>query len=384
MPALVGMAVDPDAALDGLDVTLVGCGSLGSRIGEDLARLRIGALRVVESARLKPESVATHPVLPSEVGRSKAVRIGRRCKAISPTTRVEFYNGSFQSMDATVLVGSDVVILATDNLSAEVDVGRWARRLGVKLVQVALHGETCTVQIRTLTNTPGAPCLACSYTPWEWLSLSQETVYSCSGRADDDPPPGRVVPTRALSPLCALAAGMAAMAVTRLALEIGVPWRDEVVEYAGYTDRTTRAPLLRNAACPCEHAVWSVREVAGPLGSWTPCALAALAIGTRGPIEPGGSVAFEVGGYSYRESVACCGAVRPVGRFVRDGVPGPRCPRCGRAVGQQPYLTHARAGADRLGAGFTRCLRALGSGRPRWVAVHTPTGATLIRQEARP
>jgi molybdopterin/thiamine biosynthesis adenylyltransferase len=384
MPDLVGLTVDPDEALGMLDVTLIGGGSLGTRIAEDLARLHVGALRVVEPARLKPESVATHPVLPSEVECSKAVRIGRRCKAISPATRVEVFEGAFQSMDGTVLGGSDVVVLATDNLSAEVDVGRWARRLGVRLVQVALHGETCVVQVRTLTNTPESPCLACSYTTSEWSSLSQENVYSCSGQGGDGANPGRIAPTRVLSPLCSLAAGMAALVVTRLALEIGTPWRDEVVEYSGYTDRTTRTPLRRNPLCPCEHAVWSVHEVAGPLGSWTPRALAAEAAEGCGPIKLDSGVAFEVGGYSYRAAVACCGAVRPVGRFVREGVPGPSCPECGRAAGLQPYLTHPLVGADRLGAAVDRRLRAFGPARPPWVAVHAPTGTTLIRPETRP
>jgi molybdopterin/thiamine biosynthesis adenylyltransferase len=381
MPDLVGLTIDPDETLGRLDVTLIGAGSIGSRIAEDLARLHVGVLRIVEPARLKPESVATHPVLPSEVGGSKAVRIARRCKAISPATRVEVFEGSFQSMDGTVLGGSDVVVLATDNLSAEVDVGRWARRLGVRLLQVALHGETCVVQVRTLTNTAEGPCLACSYTASEWLSLSQENIFSCSGQEGDDVNLGRVVPTRALSSLCSLAAGMAALVVTRLALEIGPPWRDEVVEYAGYTDRTTRTPLKRNPLCPCEHTVWSVREVAGPLGSWTPRALAAEGCG---PIDLDGGVAFEVGGYAYREAVACCGSVRPVGRFVREGVPGPRCPSCGRAAGPQPYLTHSLVGADRLGAAVDRSLRAFGPARPPWVAVHAPTGSILIRPEALP
>ena len=382
MPDLVGLKVDPDAALARLFVTLIGAGSLGTRIGEDLARLQVGGLRVVEPSRLKPESVATHPVLPCEVGQSKAARLGRRCKAISPSTWVEVFEGPFRSMDGAVMAGSDVVVLATDNLSAEVEVGRWARRLAIRLVQVALHGETCVVQVRTLTNATGGPCLACSYTSGEWSLLSQERVFSCSGR-ETDTATSHLVPTHAISPLCALGAGMAALAVTRLVLQVGPPWRDEVVEYAGYTDRTTRSPLTRNPACPCEHAVWSARQVAGPLGSWTLRGLADAA-GVRGPIEADGGVAFEVGGCSYREAIACCGAVRPVGRFVRDGASGPRCPSCGRDAGPQPYLSHSRVEAERLGAALDRRLRAFGPARPAWVAAHTPTGTTLIRPEARP
>src|SRR5438876_134172 len=81
LPEFIGSSGPPDTRLDGLRVGLVGAGSVGGPAALHVARLQPEAIFIVDSARLKPESVLTHMILPADIGQPKASYWGRRCKA---------------------------------------------------------------------------------------------------------------------------------------------------------------------------------------------------------------------------------------------------------------------------------------------------------------
>ncbi len=375
LPAFRGLAGEAGPALDALRVAVVGVGSVGRALALHLARLQVGEVRFVDPGRYKAESLLTQPIHPEDVGAAKASNTARLCRRLSPATRVLAFDGPVQALSWTALADVDAVLLATDNLAAEVEVGQrcvWLRR---PLLQASVHGDTLVAQVRLLLNSDGeGPCPACAFGPAEWAHLNGETTFSCEGRADGGV--GRTVtaPTRSVSFLCSLAADLALTQLLRLALGLGVPPGDAVLEYCGYTHRTALSPLRRNADCPCDHTAWERAAAPRPLADCTPREL----VGAAG-LEEGeeAGIALAVDGSPFVERGACpeCRREQAVGRF---GAPG-RCGACGGAVEAQPFYTHRAAPAALWRPLRDRPLRELGAGGAPCVVVRGPGRAVLVQ-----
>jgi molybdopterin/thiamine biosynthesis adenylyltransferase len=379
IPAFVGC--DPEqvrAVLDQLRVTLVGVGAVGRVIAIHLARLQIAALQLVDRARYKPESLLTQAITPEEVGESKAQSTGELTKRISPATRVEVFDGPFEALAPTELARTDLLILATDNLSTEVRVGQRCIELRKPLVHGSVHGETLIAHARFLSNaSPDTPCPACGFTADEWAHLNASTRFSCEG-TDPVNAPARATtrPTRSVSWLCSTAADLVLMQVLRHVAGLGAPVADTVVESCGYTHRTVVSPLKRNPRCPVDHVPWTARPAPGPLGQATLRELA-VAAGVRDEELVG----FLVGDTRYVEAGTCVnGHDWPVGRFVESRGADVFCGKCGEALHTQPVFAHRVVPAPVLEHRLDLPLARLGAESPAWVVVREDDRAVMFEE----
>jgi molybdopterin/thiamine biosynthesis adenylyltransferase len=383
MPSFIGFDGSAVARLEATALAVCGCGSVGGHVAVHAARMGIGGLWLIDPERYKPESLRTHGIDPSDVGKPKAPRLGRLCKAINPGGQIFVAPHSIGDLDEMALSHVDVVVLATDHLAPEVELGQRCLWLGRPLVQASVHGGTLVAQVRTFTNrTADHPCVACGYGRDEWALLNRETVFSCAG--PDALRPGRAgrselpAPTMSISALCAIAAELAVIQVLRLVLGLGAPVGDGLVQYCGFRHETTQMPLVRNPSCPCEHVQWSPRPLPSPLAECTPRELARRVILDDDRLE---ECAWTVGGHAFIESAACCGVVQPIGRFCRADRPAGRCRSCRRPLRAQPFFAHRRVPGSVLGPALHRPLGRLGAGRAPWVVVHTPSGAVRFHAE---
>jgi molybdopterin/thiamine biosynthesis adenylyltransferase len=355
-----------------------GCGSVGGCAALHATRMGIGEICLIDPGRYKPESLLTHEIGPADVGKPKASRLGCLCKAINPAARIFVAPCSIGDLDEMALAHVDVVVLATDRLAPEVELGQRCLRLGRPVIQASVDGATLVAEVRAFTNrTADHPCPACGYGRAEWALLHEETVFSCAG-----PGAGRSelsAPTMSISPLCAIAAELAMIQVLRLVLGLGAPVGDGLIQYCGFRHTTTQTPLVRNPSCPCEHVQWSPRPLPGALAECTPRELARQAGQDDDRLE---ACAWTVGGHAFIESAACCGVVQPIGRFCRADRPAGRCPRCRRELRAQPFFSHRRVPGSVLGPALHRPLGRLGAGRAPWVVVHTPSGAVRFHAES--
>jgi molybdopterin/thiamine biosynthesis adenylyltransferase len=245
LPRFLGLHGDAVANLRRRAFGVIGTGAVGRELTLHLARLQPAGLWLCDPGRYKPQSLLTQPIGPHEVGEPKAFATGRLCKALSPRTTVFACDAAVQDLPATAFADVDLVVLATDNLAAEVEVGQRCLWLGRPLVQASVHGATLVAQVRSFVNGDGTgPCPACGFSVDEWAHLNRETSFSCEGRTD-----GRAerrtaaAPTMSVSFLCALAANLACVQILRHVLKLGAPLADSVLEYCGYTHRTVTAPL---------------------------------------------------------------------------------------------------------------------------------------------
>jgi molybdopterin/thiamine biosynthesis adenylyltransferase len=366
LPHFVGVSAASLARLTELVVLIAGVGSIGRNLALHLARLGILALYLVDWGRYKAESLLTQPVDADELGLPKASATGRRAKALSPRTRVFAFDGPLQELAPLDLDGVDLVLLATDNLAAEIAAAQLAQRAGVPLLHGAVHGETLVGQVRVFPAGGEHACLLCGLGPAEWQAAWQQVRYSCEdGRAQPDP---SAPPTVSVSFHCALVADLLLIEMLRHALGLA-PAADgaSLLEYAGYPQTLRRVPLARRPDCPGEHAGWQRRALPRALAQCSPAELLAAA-----GAEAGASL--QVAGHAFATRAACgCSAQR----FVHGGADESAPCACGAAFRPHPFHTHDDVPAEEVAA-LRQPLAALGASAPRFAVVRTPAGSVLF------
>ena len=383
LPAFVGARADLERALRSLRVVLVGVGSIGMRIAEHFARLRVAELWLVDPRNgYKPESVLTHPIN-RVIDQPKASYTARRCKKLSPSTRVFAHVGHVQDLWLDTFADAHLCLMATDNLAAEVEFGRRCLSLGKRLVQAALHGETLTAQIRVFANDDGhGPCPACGFGATEWRQLSDQVQFSCEGRTSGHSAP-RITgpPTRSTSSLCSLAADLALNQSLRLVLRLGEPVEDSILEYCGFTNQIVTSHLERNSGCRCDHTRFTMNRAPRPLKGYFYNKLV-----SDFALVPGHeSLSLTVGGTEWIEQGLCrCAEPRVVRRFIPSGQGhAGRCARCQSAIRPQPFYTSSAVSAPMLGKAVSTPFHLLGVRECPWVLLRTADRAFLVQDPHR-
>ncbi len=380
LPRLVGGPADLDRALRGLKIGVVGLGSIGRVAALHLARLPVDTIWLVDHGRYKPESLLTQAIAPSDVGWAKASSTGRACKAINPESRIFACDGPVQGLDPTAFEEAGLVLLATDNLAAEAEVAQRCIRLGRPLIQASVHGDTMTVQVRTLLHRDGSsPCAVCGYGQAEWAHMHRDTRFSCEGPAGMPAVPvATTAPTMSFSFLCSLAADLAVAQAVRLVLGLGTGFEDSLLEFCAYRHRVVTSPLSRNPECPVDHTVFRPIHTRGPLAK---CTLRGLARDVDPTLSTsGGGLSFCVGGADFVELATCgCRRFHPVHRFLPEGADFQMCPQCGLAMRPLPFHTHRWVASAAIEALLDTPLADLTTPTPEWVLVRIHTGGFLVR-----
>jgi len=342
LPAFDGLAVDPRAALEGSCLGVIGAGSIGRGVVERAARLHIGTIHVVDPGRFKAESMLTHCSLePGEASRGepKARSAAELASRISPAIRACYHTGPFEDLGPAALVDADMVVLATDNLAAEIAVAQHCLHLAKPLLHAAVYGDALVAQLRCYTNRPGrGPCLRCRMTAEEEDLLNGHVVFKCTGIPGDRTVVSRGrAPTMSTAFLCSLAADLTMNQVLRSVLDLGAPIADCQVEWCGYTWRTVVSPLPdRSATCRCDHRPWRVQRLGRPIEKATLRQLVA-ASGLSGQRT---GLSVQVDNLLFVDLGLCerCG-LRPVRRFLCPGREADTCGQCGGPVTAQPFFS---------------------------------------------
>ena len=383
LPKFIGCQADASALLRTRRVVLIGCGSIGARVADSLARLAVKTLWLVDPKIFKPESLLTHFIDSSEIGQPKASSLGRRCKCLSPETGVWVFDGSIQQLRMDAFTDADLIVLASDNLTCEVEAGQRASQMACPLVQGAVHGESLTVAVRFFANAAGTgPCPYCLFGEAEIEALRNEVTYSCEQQSGPVALlPGATLPTTSISSLCSLAADLVGLQILRHVLALGVPVADTILEHNGYTHRTTITPLRRNPLCPCDHQPWRLLTPPQPL---TQCTAGELAAHAGADPDNGGAIAVD--GFVWVEASRCqCADACRVGRFFpAEQSDLGQCPKCLAPRVLSPFFTHRIVSLRTLGAAIDQTLGHLGAGAACAVLVRNADGRSSLFRPASP
>ena len=130
-------------------VAVIGCGGLGGYIIEQLARLGIGTIRIVdgdvfEESNLNRQLFSDVTVL----GKPKTEVSQARIAAVNPDVKVEALHGYLEEDNALgFLRGCDAVVGALDNIYTRRVLERKCEELGIPYVYGAIHGWVAQVAV---------------------------------------------------------------------------------------------------------------------------------------------------------------------------------------------------------------------------------------------
>ncbi len=142
-------------------VAVLGCGGLGCYIIEELARLGVGTLLIIDYDRYEEHNLNRQLFAePGNLGRFKADVAGERIKIINPAVSVKVIKEKFTgSREAGLLAGYHVVVDALDSIAIRLTLGEVCARLKIPLVHGAIGGFYGQV----LTQFPGENLLQAIY-----------------------------------------------------------------------------------------------------------------------------------------------------------------------------------------------------------------------------
>lgn len=123
-------------------VAVVGCGGLGGFIIEELARLGIGHITVVDGDVFE-ESNLNRQLLSdtTNLGQSKALEAKERMKKVNPDINILTFNEYIDEKNAEqILKGHDVVCDALDNIPSRKVIRRACQNLNTPLIYGAIAG----------------------------------------------------------------------------------------------------------------------------------------------------------------------------------------------------------------------------------------------------
>lgn len=128
--------------LKGKRILIVGCGGLGGHIVDQLARIGIGFLRVVdgdvfEESNLNRQLLSQVPLL----GASKAKAAADHVRRVNPDVAVEAVDAFLTEENAARLIsGCDIVMDALDNIPSRRILAGACREAGVPYIYGAIQG----------------------------------------------------------------------------------------------------------------------------------------------------------------------------------------------------------------------------------------------------
>jgi ethanolamine utilization microcompartment shell protein EutS len=164
------------ALLGRLNIGVVGCGGTGSAVAEQLIRMGVGTLTVVDFDTLSDKNVTrVHGSTKDEVGLLKTEVLRRHAEAIGLGTTIVPIDGSAAERDvADALRACDVVFGCTDDHSGQLVLARLAYWFLIPVLDVgakieADEGTLVDIVTRLNVQVPGAACAVC----WGAIDLSR-------------------------------------------------------------------------------------------------------------------------------------------------------------------------------------------------------------------
>ncbi|MHB1654267.1 MAG: HesA/MoeB/ThiF family protein [Desulfitobacteriaceae bacterium] len=137
------ISLDDQVKLKDSTVAIVGCGGLGGYLAEEMARLGVGRLVLVDGDRVD-ETNLNRQLLATEanIGQWKVEAGKERLHIVNSETRVDVIRDWFREEDppGIMFVGVDLVCDALDTISARLALERTCHSLGIPLVFASIAG----------------------------------------------------------------------------------------------------------------------------------------------------------------------------------------------------------------------------------------------------
>ena len=157
------------AMMGDLEIAIVGAGGVGSAVAEQLVRLGVRKLKLIDHDDLSSSNVTrVYGSTPSDVSRPKVDILRQHLMTIAPDANVVAIEGSLNRLDvARELVGADLVFGCTDDNAGRSRLSRFAYMYRTPVIDSGVlidsdgAGNVRGIFGRVTILHPGAACLVC-------------------------------------------------------------------------------------------------------------------------------------------------------------------------------------------------------------------------------
>lgn len=151
--------------LAGRRALVVGAGSVGSFMADELVRAGVEDVVVVDGDLVELANLSRTVYRAGDVGRPKASVLAHHLRQVNPDVQVDAFDLCLQEVDPTVLgevvATCDLVVGATDDPSCQALVNHWCQHLGVPSLYVGLYAGARAGEV--VVSVPGiTPCYRCA------------------------------------------------------------------------------------------------------------------------------------------------------------------------------------------------------------------------------
>lgn len=181
---------------------VVGAGSVGSRIAEDLVRSGIATLTIVDSDDVTAPNLARTVYTTADLGRAKVDALADRARAINPAVAVRAIAAQINDLDwPNLLHDVDLVIAATDHMPQQAALSHHTYSAGVPMIGCALYRKAAAGEVVLSVPDQHTPCWSCA--------VGHGTL-AATMRPDTNYGLGQLVAEAALGPSITIVASVAA------------------------------------------------------------------------------------------------------------------------------------------------------------------------------
>lgn len=135
------LTTDQQLLLLDSSVAVIGCGGLGGQVFEELIRLGVGLIIVVDPDRFAPHNLNRQLLCTmDELGRYKVDAAVRRAKAVNPAVSAIGVRSAFSAWAHPQLGEARVVIDCLDSVADRIELANYCRSAAIPLVHGAVVG----------------------------------------------------------------------------------------------------------------------------------------------------------------------------------------------------------------------------------------------------
>ncbi len=153
-----------------LQVSVVGCGGTGSAVAEQLVRLGVRSLTLVDHDVLSDTNVTrVYGSFPDAVGDPKTEVLGAHLRRVAPDLGLDTHRNPVHHPDvARSIAESDVIFGCTDDNAGRLTLSRLAAYYLIPLIDCGIligsdDGTITGIDARVTVQTAGAACLVCRH-----------------------------------------------------------------------------------------------------------------------------------------------------------------------------------------------------------------------------
>lgn len=162
-------------------VLIIGVGSVGSYISEQLIRSGVGQLTIIDPDLVEYANLSRTVYTLQDVNRPKVLALARHLYNINPSIELQYYQKDITMLETDTLIEifsqSDVVLAATDDPQAQRVINRFAYGKNKPAIYIGLYQGADGGEV-IICLPEKTPCYQCSTSVRHELEINRETEIS--------------------------------------------------------------------------------------------------------------------------------------------------------------------------------------------------------------